>query len=70
MNFDIKKMLSKAVKAAISGAIGALAAFSAKKLGIPLSEEQQLGLIGLVTGMVIGLANTLKVKFPKIFGWL
>lgn len=70
MNFDIKKMLSKAVKGAISGAVGALSALLAKKLGLELTADQQIALIGSVTGLVLGLANTLKVKFPKIFGWL
>ena len=63
-------MAVKAVKGAISGAVGALSALLAKKLGIPLTTDQQVALIGAVTGLVLGIANTLKIKFPKIFGWV
>lgn len=71
--FDIKKTLEKAVRGAISGAIVALAALFAKNgatLDPSAIDGLTVGLTAIALGLLAGLTNWLKWKFPKIFSWL
>ena len=71
--FDIKKTLEKFVRGLISGAIVGLIAFGAKH-GITIGSEAvdglTIGLTAVALGLLAGLTNFLKWKFPKFFGWL
>lgn len=69
--FDIKKTLDKVIRGAVASGIAVVASFLAKSIpGFELTIEQQGALIALVFGLIAGLTNILKHKFPKIFGWL
>lgn len=68
--FDIKKTLDKVIRGSIAGGVSIGATFLAKNLGLELTSEQQLAAVAGVFGLVAGLTNILKHKFPKIFGWL
>lgn len=71
--FDIKKTLEKSIRGIIAGAIVGLIAFGAKH-GINIDQSGidglTIGLTALALGLLSGLTNYLKWKFPKLFGWL
>ena len=71
--FDIKKTIEKAVRGVIAGGIVAVVAFFAKS-GITVGDEAisglTVGLTAISLGLLAGLTNWLKWKFPKLFGWL
>lgn len=70
MEFSLLKVGEKFVRGVISGGIAVAASFLAKTLGVEITPEQQLALVAVIFGIIAGLCNVLKHKFPKIFGWL
>ena len=70
MNFSIIKVGEKVIRGVIAGGISVAASFLAKSLGVEITPDQQLALVAVIFGVIAGLCNLLKHKFPKIFGWL
>lgn len=70
MKFSLLKTLEKTIRGIIAGGVAIGATFLAKTLGVDITADQQLVLVGIVFGVLAGLTNLLKHKFPKIFGWL
>jgi len=69
--FDIKKTLDKVLRGVIAGGVSVASAFIAKHIaGFELSPEQQGALVAGAFGVISGLTNLLKHKFPKFFFWL
>lgn len=68
--FSVSIMIQKALKGVATALCGVLSTVLAKHLGVDLTPEQQAGMIAAVVGLLVGLTNYLKKKFPKQFGWL
>jgi len=70
MGFSLLKVGEKVIRGVISGGVAIAASFLAKSLGFEMTPDQQLAIVGVAFGILCGLTNLLKHKFPKIFGWL
>lgn len=70
MTFSLMKTAEKVVRGIIAGGVAIAASFLAKSLGVEITPDQQLALVAVLFGILAGLTNLLKHKFPKIFGWL
>lgn len=67
--FLITVMLKKVIKKAVQAAIAWVAALGLQKYGVDI-QLNEIQLTGTVFLILEGLRNFLKVKFPKVFGWL
>jgi len=74
ITFDIKKLIEKGIKGFLKGYITAFAGIKVVESTLTsanITEEQLLSLIaGAALAVFDMLRNWLKIKFPKIFGWL
>ena len=70
MGFSLLKVGEKVIRGVISGGVAIAASFLAKSLGFEMTPDQQLAIVGVAFGVIAGLTNLLKHKFPKILGWL
>jgi hypothetical protein len=62
--------LWKLVKHAGTAAAGFASALLAKKLGVTLSDANVLEIAAVVSGILGGILNWVKRKWPLKFGWL
>jgi len=70
MKFSILKTGEKILRGLIAGAVAVGASLLAKHLEVTITPEQQLAIVGVTFGVLAGVTNFLKHKFPNIFGWL
>jgi len=70
MGFSLIKVGEKVIRGIIAGGVAVAASFLAKSLGVEMTPDQQLAIVGVAFGILAGLTNLLKHKMPKIFGWL
>jgi hypothetical protein len=70
MSFSLLKTGEKVVRGIIAGGVAIACSALAKYLEVDITADQQLVLVAVLFGVLAGITNFLKHKFPKIFGWL
>lgn len=74
IKFDIKKLIEKGIKGFLKGYITAFAGIKIIESSLAnanITEEQLLSLVaGGALAIFDMIRNWLKIKFPKVFGWL
>lgn len=74
IEFNIKKLIEKGIKGFLKGYITAFAGIKIVESSLASANITEDQLLALIAGGALAvfdmLRNWLKIKFPKVFGWL